>query len=199
MKFISRVKSLFLASFASLILAAIFCAVLYSLPATHLIPCTDVWVQDLIMALIFAFFLQIILAPRILAGRYKIFLTMHVVVILLVLWLGVYGISPLGYTGGYTDTLRGFVVVTRQKGITSVPLNSVITLGYNAANIYPVTFPSDVTCAWMSTNGGLLEDPRSCYTAYIPPKANYDVVRVDIQPGCGLPASTGQFKISILP
>jgi len=193
------IKSLFFAVFASLIFMAIFGGVLYTFPYGQFFPCTDGWVQNLILALIFAFALQTILSPKILPRHYKIFLAAHVALILLAIWFGVYTISPLGYASGRTPVLRGFMVMTARKGVTSVPLGGVITLGNGAAAIYPITFPTDVRCTWMSSNNGALDDLHSCDTAYIPPQADYDILKISIQPGCGLPNSTGQFKVSILP
>ena len=200
MRLVFRVtKSWLLAIFASLIFMAIFFGALYAFPSKQFFPCTDDRVQNLILALIFALAIQIILAPRILPRHYKIFLAAHIVVIFLAIWLGVYTISPLGYVSGRTPVLRGFVVMTAQKGITNIPLNGVITLGSSAASMYPITFPTDVRCTWMSVNNGALDDPHSCNTAYIPPQAGYDILRISIQPSCGLPNSTGQFKVNILP
>jgi hypothetical protein len=51
----------------------------------------------------------------------------------------------------------------------------------------------------MSASGGALDDPQSCATVYVPPQADYDILKVSLQPGCGLPRSVGQIKISILP
>jgi hypothetical protein len=56
-----------------------------------------------------------------------------------------------------------------------------------------------VRCDWSSANGGALDDPQSCDVVYNPPRAEYDILKVSIRPGCGLPNSIGQIKISILP
>ncbi len=195
-----RVKSFLLAILASLLFTAISFFVLNSFSSTQIISCTDGWAQNLIFALGFALVLQIFLAPKILLGHYRILIAAHAVLILLTLWLGLYSISPLGYSSGRIPVLHGFVVMTKQKGITAVPLGGVITLGNSAAAaVYPVTVPGDVRCTWMSVNAGALDDPHSCITAYIPPQADYDILKVSVQPGCGLPTSTGQFKIGILP
>ncbi len=195
-----RTRSLLLTILASLISTAIFFVTLNHLPSLRIIPCTDNWAQNLIFALIFALVIQIFLVPKILPDHYKSFLAAHAVLVLLTLWFGLFPISPLGYSSGRIPVLRGFVVMTKQKGITGVPLGGDITLGNSAAAaVYPVTVPGDVRCTWMSANAGALDDPHSCNTAYIPPQADYDILKVSIQPGCGLPTSTGQFKISILP
>lgn len=191
-----KIKSLFLAVFASLALMAIFCVALSAFPYQQFIPCTDGWVQNLILTLFFAFVIQIILAPKIMPGRSKPFLIVHVVLILLVTWLGVYAISPFGYS----TVLRGFVVITQQESVKVVPVDGMDTLSRSSAvTIYPLTFPTDVTCTWASANGGMFGDLHSCYTTYIPPLVNNDILKIGVQPGCGLPASTAQFRINILP
>jgi hypothetical protein len=195
-----RIHSLAILVLVNLVPVVLFFVVLNNLLFLRIIPCADNWAQSLVLALLLALVIQIFLVPRIFPGHYKIIFGVYIVLILIILWLGLYPVSPLGYSTGRISALRGFVVMTNRKGITNVPLEGVITLGANAiVGVSPLTITDVVRCRWVSVNGGSLDGSNTCNIAYMAPQADYDILRVSIQPGCGLPASTGQFKISILP
>ncbi len=119
--------------------------------------------------------------------------------LLLTAWLGFYPLSPL-FRSGRIPVLQGFSVLTRARGTVIVAPGGVVTLGSGSpAAVRVLTLGADPGCRWMSTRGGALDDPQGCVTDYVPPQAEYDILKVSIQPGCGLPRSVGQVKISILP
>jgi len=194
-----RVKSFLLAILASLLFTAISFFVLNSFSSTQIIPCTDDWAQNMIFALGFALILQIFLAPKILPSHYRILIAAHAVLILLVLWLGLYPVSPLGYSSGRIPVLRGFSVTTLGRN-RFVKTGGIVSLQQGAATgVAPQTLSADFRCSWLSLKGGALDDPNGCETVYVPPNTEYDILRIGIRSSCGLPDFGGQIKISILP
>ncbi len=96
--------------------------------------------------------------------------------------------------------LQEFVVLSRERGEKHVAPNGIITLGKtSAAFIQPVIEAENIKCTWYSLHGGQLDGEESCSLTYIPPLAENDILRVNIQPGCGLPNTVEQIRISILP
>lgn len=119
---------------------------------------------------------------------------------LLMLWLGSYAYSPLAFTRDNAAVLRGFLV-TRQ-GRANEPVSSGDVILLSAGSPAAITLLSDLpdlTCNWSSLNGGAWDDPYSCDTAYLAPAAGYDILTVNIQPGCSLPLVRGRIRISIMP
>ena len=162
--------------------------VFYLLPP--LVACTDHAAQSLVLALcggVGGYLLLGERSPWLLAGA--------VTMILLTVWLGVYPLSPL-----FKNTLQGFTVITRIHGSQRIAPGDVLTMAAGApAGLEPLTVLAPLHCHWISAQGGVFDDPQSCGTAYMPPARAYDTLKVIIQPGCGLPNTLGQIKISILP
>ena len=165
-----------------------------------LIPCADPTAQSLTLALCAGLGFQLLAGARLLGDRrFRLALGIEAALLLLTAWLGFYPVSPL-YVSGRIPVLQGFSVMTRARGTVNVAPGGVVTLGNGSpAAVRALTLLADARCYWMSTRGGALDDPRSCITDYVPPQGEYDVLKVSIQPGCGLPRSVGQVKISILP
>jgi hypothetical protein len=179
-------------------LTAILFAVFRALPP--FVPCADPTAQSLGLALCVVAGLQLLVGARLLADRrVRWVLGIEMALLALTAWLGFYPVSPL-FASGRILVLQGFSVMTRTRGTVNVAPGSVVTLGSGSpAAVRALTLGGDVRCRWMSTRGGALDDPQSCITDYVPPQAEYDILKVSLQPGCGLPHSVEQLKISILP
>jgi len=119
----------------------------------------------------------------------------------LTLWFGSYPYSPLGFSSGRISILNGFVLTRLMRGNTTIQPGEIISISRNSVvGLSPLTLPVEMDCIWFSVNGGALDDPSSCDTAYIPPgNADFDILKLLIQPSCRLPNVTTQIKISILP
>ena len=164
-----------------------------------LVPCADPTAQSLTLALCVTLVLQLLADARWLGGCFRWVTGAQAALVLLVAWMGFYPLSPL-FSSGRIPVLQGFTVITRARGAVNVAPGAIVTLsGGRPAAIQPLTLIEDVDCAWVSTSGGALDDPQSCAIVYVPPQADYDILKVSLQPGCGLPRSVGQIKISILP
>lgn len=183
---------------ASLLLAAGLFAAFNTL--RPVLPCTYPAVQSLALALCVVLTLNLFVSARLLGRQAWYVLGAQAILIVLVAWIGFYPLSPLGFSSGRIPVLRGFTVMTRTRGTWTIAPGEIITLGSGApAAIQPLTLLTDVRCSWMSTRGGALDEPQSCATVYVPPQADYDILKVSLQPACGLPHSVAQIKISILP
>jgi hypothetical protein len=199
MIFTFRNRSPLFAIFASLILVALcFIALNYFQPA-QIVPCTDAWADHLILALTLTLVLQIFISQRVLPRRYKFFLLIHIIAVLFALWFGLYSISPLGYSTGRISNLRGFKVITgnqtsiiADKGTLSLPQGRPV-------GISPLMLAGNFDCHWVSANGGELDLPSTCDIVYVPPTADYDILRIRVRSSCGVPSSSGQIKVGILP
>lgn len=164
-----------------------------------LIPCTDPTGQSLGLALCVGLGFQLLAGMWRLGKRALWLLGVEAALLLLTVWLGFYPVSPL-FAGGRIPVLQGFNVMTRARGTVKIAPGGVVTLGSGSpAEVRALTLVTDLRCTWMSTRGGALDDPQSCVTDYVPPQSEYDILKVSLQPGCGLPRSVGQVKISILP
>jgi hypothetical protein len=156
--------------------------------------------QNLLLALFALFILGLIVSRHISPRYYKVGLIINALLILLTLWAGDYRYSPLGFASEGRFVLQEFVVLTRERGEKHIAPNEIITLGRtSAAFIQPILKAENTTCNWHSLNGGQLDGQDSCSLVYIPPPADYDILRLSIQPGCGLPNTVEQIRISILP
>ena len=165
------------------------------------VPCADPTAQHLGLALFLGLGFQLLAGARRLADRrFRWALAAQAALLLLTIWLGVYPLSPL-FSSGRIPVVQGFSVLTRTRGTVNVASEGVVTLGSGIpAAVQALTLvEGNIHCRWMSTRGGVLDDPQSCATVYVPPPADYDILKVSIQPGCGLPRSVEQIKISILP
>ncbi len=167
---------------------------------SSILPCTYPLAQSLVLAGCAALILQLLAAAKIVPKYRKVLVVIDITLVLLTLWLGSYLFSPLGFSDGRIRVLRGFLITTAARGSSNVASGEIIFMGVGStAAISPVLLAGNVRCNWLSVNGGALDDPQSCDTFYIPPMREYDILKISIRPGCGLPNSIGQIKISILP
>lgn len=179
----------------AILTGGLFAAFEWLLPP--LVPCTDLTAQNLGLALFLGLGFQLLMAARFGDGHLHWVAGAYIVLILLVVWLGFYPVSPL-VSSGHIPILRGFTVLTNTRGAVNVASGAVVTIDSGKpAAVQVLTLVDDTRCRWMSTTGGVLDDPQSCATVYIPPQAEYDILKVSLQPGCGLPHSVAQIKISI--
>ena len=159
-----------------------------------LIPCADPTAQSLTLALCITLVFQLLAG-----GRFRWVAGAQAALVLLVVWMGFYPLSPL-FSSGRIPVLQGFTIITRARGTANVAPGAIVTLrSGKPAAIQPLTLIDDLRCAWMSASGGALDDPQSCAIVYVPQQREYDILKVSLQPGCGLPRSVGQIKVSILP
>ena len=121
--------------------------------------------------------------------------------ILLALWLGIYPISPLGFSSGRIPIAQGFVLSRSMRADANLASGETINvIGNSAIAIKVITLPISKNCVWLSTKGGSLDDPRSCDIAYMPPTdSDFDLLKVLIQPSCHLPETQENIKIIVLP
>jgi hypothetical protein len=128
-------------------------------------------------------------------------LLVYPAIILLALWLGSYRSSPLGFSTGRIPLLNGFLIRKPQMAPSFIRRNEVVSVAAGAPiGIQAILLPGPSTCIWASTTGGIFDDPNNCDTAYeSAPAARYDVLRLHITSACGLPAVSGQIRISVLP
>ncbi|WKZ48795.1 MAG: hypothetical protein QY306_05415 [Anaerolineales bacterium] len=156
--------------------------------------------QNLLLILLGLLLTGFVLGKRISPRHYKLILLTNAILIALTLWLGDYRYSPLTFIRGDHFTLQEFIVLTREKGEKHIAPNEIITLGSSsAAFIQPVPVTENMTCHWRSLEDGQLDGEDSCALTYIPPRAEYDILRLNIQPGCGRPSAVEQIRVSILP
>jgi hypothetical protein len=181
---------------ASLLLTAGLVLLFYRLPLPLFLACTHPFAQRLAPALLVTLVIDILAGLRLLIKRHRIILAVASPgLILLVLWLGYYPWSPLGFS----HVLHGFVVIAGSNTST-IQSGSIITLRSGAVNaIEPIVFPDVISCEWISSYGGALDDPHSCDTVYAAPGSDFDILRVRLQPICNLPPSFGEIKVSISP
>ncbi|MEW6403931.1 MAG: hypothetical protein AB1649_19220 [Chloroflexota bacterium] len=199
MNFTSSWRPLAFTIFAGTLFTVVAFFALRSFSKSQVVPCTDIWASNLILSLALSFALQLVITPRILPGQYKSVLMAHAASILLALWLGLYPTSPLGYSSGKIPILQGFQIIRASRD-SFAGVSEIISLPQGSAvGINPIMLPGGFECTWLSSAEGVLDDPASCDTAYIPPDADFDILRLRIRSACGLPDSTAQLKISILP
>jgi hypothetical protein len=162
---------------------------------TPLIPCTDHTAQSLALALLVGIIFQLFAGTRLRGGWLRWTLSVEAVLLLIVAWLGFYPISPLPI-----PTFQGFSILTQVRGRVTILPGGMVTLASGSlAAIHPLTLTGEAHCRWISSFGGALDDPGSCDVVYVPPQREYDILKLSLEPGCGLPRSVEQLKISILP
>lgn len=187
----------------NLLLAGSLFVAFYRLPAPSLLPCTQPLAQTVLLVLGGTLVLNILAAVfwrKLWFKRSRLSLLALVGLCLLILWLGSYPYSPLGFSSGKHPLLHGFLI-TRQ-GQVNQPVASGEILSLQAGSpmgIVPLSDLPNLSCHWNSLNGGAWDDPGSCETTYAAPAADYDILTVRIEPGCKLPPLHEQIKISILP
>jgi hypothetical protein len=198
---ISNKRSIAISLLVNLGLTAILLAGLYFLPLPQLLPCTDPLVENLILASFIALIIQFLVFKIFSMGATFWIASMDLGLILLALWLGIYPISPLGYSSGRTPIAQGFVLTRSMRPDAKIASGETINvIGNSAIAIRVVTLPISKNCVWFSTKGGSLDDPMSCDIDYMPPKdSDFDFLKVLIQPSCHLPETQENIKIIVLP
>jgi hypothetical protein len=192
---VSQVVSLVL----SLLLAGILFVVFAGLPDLFALPCVHFRFELLLLASGSVLVLNVLLA-LFWKRNSRLSLVVLAALFLVSLFLGSYHYSPLFHSNSNDVVLNGFLV-SRQGRVNEVVRSGDILLlstGVPAA-ISIRSDLRDMSCRWISQNGGAWDDPFSCDTTYRPPAADYDILTVRIQPGCSLAPVRGQIKISILP
>lgn len=121
--------------------------------------------------------------------------------IALVVWLGSYSLSPLGFSTGRIPLVSGFWITRSQRPQLWLRPQQVVNVAEGSAmGIQTVLLPGPVSCIWAASNGGSFEDPLSCDTAYMAGQNEaFDVLRVDVRSACGLPSAVAELHISVLP
>ena len=156
-----------------------------------LLPCADKTMQTLALAVCGGMGLYLLLG-----GRSRWLVAGAVTVALLALWLG--SSYPMNQLRG--PVFGGFTVTTQTRGTFRLAPGTVLTLAAEQpTGLETLTAIAAVRCNWMSAQGGAFDDPQSCATVYNPPHSESDIIKVSIQPACGLPSVVGQIKVSILP
>jgi hypothetical protein len=178
------------------ILMVIFNAVLH----LNIIPCMAPFSQNLVLSILGPLVAQVILINRsgLFHNRYVLIIPFFL--LLVILWMGAYQFSPIGYSTGRIPILQGFIIARANR--PSIIINSRATVAISSDSvmeIQPVTSVAVGTCYWAAANGGGIDDPRNCDIAYQPPQAaDVDTLNILIQPGCHLPNANGEIKISVL-
>jgi len=171
-----------------------------TLPLPTIIPCIYPFAQNLALAIIMLWIFQTILIPKTGWGRAKPALIVLPLLLMLLLWFGSYPFSPLGFSTGRISVLRGFEVTRSLQPPRTIASGKIVTVADGSVmGIRPITLPVDRSCFWASAKGGAFDDPRTCDTVYFAPAEEYDILKIDIQPGCHLPNLQGEIKFSILP
>jgi hypothetical protein len=133
-----------------------------TLPIPMLIPCIYPLSQSLAFALSASLFIHVFAINRNWLMRLKPIILIYLLLVLLILWLGSYPYSPLGFSTGCIPVLRGFIMTRFGRPALSITSGEIMTIaGDSITEIIPITLPVDLTCIWVSTNGGTLDDPRS--------------------------------------
>ena len=171
------------------------------LPIPFLVPCTYPLAQNIIISLCASLAVHFLVIDRIWQSNSKLIGLIYALFLLLILGLGSYAFSPLGYSTGRIPVLRGFTVTRFGRPAISITSGEIVTIAANSVTeIRPIILPGSITCFWASNNGGALDDPGSCDVAYLPPqRADFDILKVLVRPGCNLPASHGEIRVSIQP
>jgi hypothetical protein len=170
-----------------------------SLPS--IIPCTYPAAQNTAIALCFSMILHTVIKPWKLIVKGKPVFILLSLSVMLILWLGNYPLSPLGYSNGQYSVLRGFIIIRPARQDLTLGSGGMVTMtGGSIMEIKPVTLQVDRQCFWVSANGGSLDDPKSCDVAYIAPMGTeFDTLKLLIKPACRLPDTRGEIKVSIFP
>jgi hypothetical protein len=195
-KFLTAIPFLF-----DLGLFAILFAGIYFLPLPQFLPCAYPMAEKAALALCGSMLILFLplkryrLATRILIAGINIGLSV------LILWLGIYPISPLGFSYGRIPIVQGFVLTQSMRPDAHIASGQTINVVGGAAIAFQtVTLPVVKNCSWISAKGGSVDDPTSCDIAYMPPtNSDFDLLKVLIQPACQLPEAQENVKIVVLP
>ena len=185
----------------NLILSAILFAGFYFLPFPQILPCTYPLIEKIILAICFALIIQILGFQLYRANRALWLMGVDFVSILLALWLGIYSISPLGFSNGKISIAQGFVLTRSMRPDQTISSSETINvLSGSVIAIKAITLPMNKNCVWLSTKGGSFDDSGSCDIVYMPPtNSDFDLLKVLIQPACHLPEVQENIKIMVLP
>ncbi|MGE5073829.1 MAG: hypothetical protein ACM3MF_10405 [Anaerolineae bacterium] len=125
----------------------------------------------------------------------------YALLLLLALWGGSLGYSPLGFGSERMPVLRGFLITKPQRAPVHVASSSTVSLSAaQPMEIEPQLLPGPFRCIWSSSNGGSFDNPTGCDTAYQPGTgASFDFLRVRIRSACGLPPTLGLLRVGVLP
>ena len=197
----SNKRTILIPFLVNLALSVILFASLYFLPLPQLFPCTSPLVENSILAICVAFAVQSFAFKAYRIFGYLWVAGMDFGLILLVLWLGSYSISPLGFSSGRIPITQGFVLTRSMRPDESISSGETIDIvSGSVIAIRTVTLPIGKNCFWFSTKHGSFDDPRSCDIAYMPPaNSDFDLLRVLIQPSCHIPEVQEDIKINVLP
>jgi hypothetical protein len=159
-------------------------------------------------SIIFAFSVTLILdlpmfvLARTPAAQIRIMVAILLASVVLAWWLGSYQYSPLlGFANGRNSVLSGFRIIRQGRPVATVSSGEVLSLASGSVTaIEALVLPESARCNWQSTNGADMDGSDGCNLIYSPPKsAEFDILKVLVVPGCGLPNKTGLIKISRLP
>ncbi len=187
----------------NVILICLFWFVLHFLPLPAL-DCIHPLARPLIFALCIALILNVlaIILAKLSIKQLGISISIFLASIVLAWWLGSYPYSPLmGFANGHKSILSGFRITRQGRAIVTISSGDTLSLARGSyTSIEALVTPGSASCAWQSLNDGALDGADTCDLIYSPPKGtDYDILKVLVAPGCGLPKTTGQIKISILP
>jgi len=182
-------------------LSAVLFAAFHFLPLPAWLPCTDPLAEDAILAIGLAAAIQTFALKSYRARGQLWVLGLDVGLIALLLWLGIYPISPLGFSSGRIPIGRGFVLTRSLRPDVDITSGEQINVVRGSViAIKTVTLPVGRHCFWLSTKGGALDDSGDCDIDYMPPAdSNFDLLKVLIQPACHLAEVQENLKVVILP
>ncbi len=194
-------RSIFYVLIADAICLIVILLIINFLPIPFLLPCTYPLAQNMIIALCVSFAVHFLIINRIWRSTSKLIVLIYILFLLLILGLGSYTFSPLGFSTGRVPVLRGFMVTRPGRPAITITSGDIVSIAVNSVTeISPITFPGTITCFWASMNGGSLDDPGSCDVVYLSPqRADFDILKVLVRPGCHLPVAHGEIKVSIPP
>jgi len=183
----------------TMVVGTLFVAIqVVALPA--IVPCSYPAGQSFVAAVVIVLILQLLVGRKLFPRYNLLLLGTDIILILLAVWLGLYPFSLLGPSGEFKSVIQGFRITTANKGTLEVVSGEIVSLTAGSAiAISPNLLAGEARCDWSSANGGALDNPQGCDTYYVPPPSDYDILKISVRPGCGLPNSIGEIKVSILP
>ena len=186
---------------ADLGLFAILFAGFYFLPIPQLLPCAYPLAEKSVLAFCIALLILIFAFKKISFAARSFLTGINIVLSALILWLGIYSISPLGFSSGRIPLVQGFVLTQSMRPDVRVSSGNTINVIAGAPiALQVVTIPVARNCTWVSAKNGSMDDPASCDIAYKPPaNSDFDLLKVLVQPACQLPEAQENIRIDVLP
>ncbi len=168
---------------------------------SDLLRCMHPLAQSAALAILAASVIHLVAIRKLKRHGYGTALLLYGALLLLTLWLGSYHVSALGFSSGRIPLLRGFLVTRSNRTALKMASRQTISLGYGSiVEIQPEILAGPVDCTWLSTTGGVFDDPANCDTAFAASgAAQYDVLKVRVRSACGLPTAVGEIRVAILP